>query len=272
MSETKRCASSCGQRRFTLSAKLAAASVLNEIARTRRGDGQSPVSKQLLGKCGSLEAGNVIGDEVRTALKPLEGRSERGVSFVRCSVEAIVGRQLARDLPDAFLGVELRGVAGQPVQFDLLGVLREPCLPLVVEPVAGAVVDDEEELARGVLGGELQQKLVEGVSVEDGREAVGEVGVFERDSAEDVGRLSLPEGIDARLLAYARPGLVESSIEPEAGFVLEEDDAATGRRFFFSAGKRCLIQMACFSASAAVRRLRGRCTEKPIWLSMRGTE
>ena len=214
----------------------------------------------------------MIGDETRTTLEAGERRPQGRVSLIRGPVEAVVGGQLARDLPDTLLRVELRGVARQAMQLDFLGVRLEPCLARVVEPVTGPVVDDEEELAGRVLGCELQQEFVEGVPVEDRREAIGEIGVLKRDSAEDVGSLSLPEGVDARLLAYARPSLVESSVEPEACFVLEEDDAATGGRFFLSAGKRCLIQMACFSASAAARRLRGRCTENPIWFSNRGTE
>ena len=214
----------------------------------------------------------MIGDETRATLEAGERRPQRRVSLVRGPVEAVVGGQLPGDLPDTLLRVELRGVARQAMQLDLLRVRLEPCLARIVEPVTGPVIDDEEELAGRVLGGELQQEFVEGVPVEDRREAIGEVGVLKRDSAEDVGGLPLPEGVDARLLAYARPSLMEGSVEPEARFVLEEDDAATGSRFFLSAGKRRLLQMACFSASAAARRLRGRCTEKPIWLSMRGTE
>lgn len=77
---------------------------------------------------------------------PLFGRSD-------------VGSQLARDLPDPFRRVELGRVARQPVQFQLVGVRNEPLLPRVIEPMTGPVVDDEEELAGGVLGNELLEKL-----------------------------------------------------------------------------------------------------------------
>ena len=189
----------------------------------------------------------MIGDETRTTLEAGERRPQGRVSLIRGPVEAVVGGQLARDLPDTLLRVELRGVARQAMQLDFLGVRLEPCLARVVEPVTGPVVDDEEELAGRVLGCELQQEFVEGVPVEDRREAIGEVGVLKRDSAEDVGGLPLAEGVDARLLAYARPSLMEGSVEPEARFVLEEDDAATGSRFFLIAGNVFFSHTACSS-------------------------
>ena len=230
------------------------------------------MTKQLLCESGSLEPGNVIGDEVRATLKPRERSAKRRVSLAGGPVEAVMGRELASHLPHAFGGVELGRVARKAVQFDFVRVPREPFLACVVEPVARPVVDDQEELAGGVLGNELEKEFVESVPIEDGREAVREVGILERDGAEDMRRLPHPEGIDTRLMAYPRPGLVECSVEPEARFVLEEDEAAAGVRFFFKAGKRTFSQMACFSASARARRLRGRCTENPIWLSIRGTE
>lgn len=214
----------------------------------------------------------MIGDEMRAALKAGEGVAESGVPLVGGAVEAVVGSELAGHLPHALDRVELRRVAREAVEFEPVRVLCQPRLAGVIEPVTGAIVDDEEELAGAVLGGELQEELVEGVSVEDWRKSVGEVGVLKGDGAEDVGRLPRPEGVDPRLVAYPRPGLVESSIEPEACFVFEENEATTGGRFFLRAGRRTLSQTACFSASARTRRLRGRCTEKPIWLSMRGTE
>lgn len=124
------------------------------------------------------------------------------------------------------------------MQFDPVRVGEQPFFARVVEPVAGPVVDDEEDLPSRVLRGQLKQKLVESVSVEDGREAIREVRVLEGDRTEDMGGLSRSVCVDARLMAYARPGLVERSIEPEARFVFEEDDAAAGGCLFLSAGNR----------------------------------
>ncbi|MBX7115616.1 MAG: hypothetical protein K1X64_14900, partial [Myxococcaceae bacterium] len=42
--------------------------------------------KQLLGDCGSLKAGDMIGDEARGALKTSKGGAQRGVAFVGRSV------------------------------------------------------------------------------------------------------------------------------------------------------------------------------------------
>jgi hypothetical protein len=94
-------------------------------------------------------------EELRPPLKGPEGAHQRPIAFVDGRVEAIVGRHLPGGLPDALGRVELRRVGGQPVQLDLVGVLPEPNLPGIVEPVAGTVVDDEEDLPRGVLRDEL---------------------------------------------------------------------------------------------------------------------
>lgn len=157
------------------------------------------------------------------------------------------------------------------MQLDFVGVLFQPFLAGVVEPVTRPIVDDQEQLPRRVFGDELLEELVEGVAIEDRREAVGEIGILERDGSEDVGRFPQPVGIDTWLMAYPGPGLVESSVEPETRFVLEEDDSTTGAGFFFRAGNRSRNQTACASASARASRFLGRCTENPIWFSSRGT-
>ena len=214
----------------------------------------------------------MIGDEARGALKTSKGGAQRGVAFVGRSVESIVRRQFARDLPDALSGIEFRGVAGEAMEFDFVGVCREPLFPSIVEPMTGSVVYDEKEFPWCVLGGELQQKLVKRVAVEHGCEAIREVGVFERNSTKDVSRLSQSKSVDSGLLAHPRPRLVEGAVEPETRLVFKENKASARVGFFFRAGRRSLSQSACFSASARARRLRGRCTENPISFSKRGTE
>src|SRR5919204_617747 len=209
-------------------------------------------------------------DEIRTPLEDLERANQRAIALVGRRAEAIVGRHLPRNLPDALGGIELLRVGGQAVQLDLVAVLPKPRLPSVVEPVAGAVVDDEEDLPRGVLRDELLQELVEGLAVEHCRKAVGELGVVERHRAEDVRGLAKAIGVNPRLVADARPRLVQCAIEPEAGLVLENHDAAAGAGFFLMAGSFLRSQRAWASASARASRLRGRCTEKPIQPSRRG--
>ena len=114
----------------------------------------------------------MVGDETRAALKAGEGVTQSRVALIGGAVEAIVGRDLAGCLPHALDRVEFRRVAREAVEFELVRICREPRLADVIEPVTRTVVDDEEELARTVLGGQLEEELVEGVSVENGGEPV----------------------------------------------------------------------------------------------------
>jgi hypothetical protein len=90
----------------------------------------------------------------------------------------------------------------------------------------GRVVDDQEDLATRVAKHELPQELPEGDAVEHRDEAERELGSVERNRAEDVRGLAQPIRIDARLLPDARPRAMQASVLPEAGFVLEHDDAS----------------------------------------------
>ena len=83
------------------------------------------------------------------------------------------------------------------------------------------IVDDEKHLPWSVFGDELFEEAVEGCTVEDLRKSVGEFRFIQTDGRKDVSGQTLTVSINARLFAYARPGVVERSVEPEAGFILE---------------------------------------------------
>lgn len=68
-----------------------------------------------------------------------------------------------------------------------------------------------------------------GVGVENLLEAIKEPSTVKFDRAKYFQGVSLPCRGDLWLRPLARPGLVESGVLPEAGFVFEED----GRRFAF---------------------------------------
>jgi hypothetical protein len=91
----------------------------------------------------------------------------------------------------------------------------------------------------------------------------GKPRIVQRDGAENVGRFPRAIGIYPRLDSDGAPRLVERSIKPEAGFVLEEDGAPTCGGFFLIAGNVVLNHSACRARSARANRLRGLCTEKP---------
>jgi len=83
------------------------------------------------------------------------------------------------------------------MDLDAATVLAQPTFAVVVEVVAGAVVDDQEDLAAVVTVYQLPQELEERGSVEHGREAECELGGVECNRAEDVRSLALPVGVDA---------------------------------------------------------------------------
>jgi len=62
------------------------------------------------------------------------------------------------------------------MQLDAMGVLGEPFLSWVIKPVAGAIVDDEEELSWRIFADQLLKKLMKSMAIEDIRKTVGEVG------------------------------------------------------------------------------------------------
>lgn len=210
-------------------------------------------------------------DESRALAERAEGRAEGPVSFPDGPVEPVVGGHLARDLPDGLHRVQLRRVGRQAMQFDAVRVLAEPTLPLLVQVVAGPVVSDEEDLLCGVPGNEELEEVQVGFSVEDRSKLEGEASCPDAHGTVEMGGLAQPERVDSRLLAYSRPGAVERAVEPEAGFVLEEDLSATTGGFFLIAGNSLRSQYSCFSRSARANRLRGRCTEKPKRCRTQGT-
>lgn len=63
-------------------------------------------------------------------------------------------------------------------------------------------------------------------------------GVVYRYCAEHMGGLAQSVRGNAGLDANGRPGLMQRTVEPEAGFVLEDDDAAAFGGFFLIAGSR----------------------------------
>jgi hypothetical protein len=112
----------------------------------------------------------------------------------------------------------------------------EPLLGLVVEPMAGPVVDDQEDLASTTMY-ELLEEDDERVAVEDGRELIVEPRArLDRDRPEDVPGLALAVCVYARLTSDRSPGPMETSVEPEARFVLECDNASARGRFFLILG------------------------------------
>lgn len=146
----------------------------------------------------------------------------------------------------------------------------QPPLASRVQIVTGAIVDNQEDLAPGIFPNQSLEKRQERGGVEDFGELERELRSAQTDRRKQVGGLARAKGIDSWLATDARPGSMQRAVEPEAGFVFEQDYASAGSRFFLIAGNVCFSHSAWRSASALAKRLRGRCTENPSLWSRRG--
>lgn len=115
---------------------------------------------------------------------------------------------------------------GQAMELDAMAILAQPALALLVEPVTGRVVDEEEHLAALATTHELPQELEEGGAVEHRREPERELGRVECDRAEHMRGPAQPVGLDTRLSADPHPRAMQTAALPEAGLVLEHDHAS----------------------------------------------
>src|SRR5271170_4619822 len=95
-------------------------------------------------------------------LERLEGVDEGGVALADGAVEAIVGRLLLGDLPDALDAIELGRVGRESEQLDAMAMPLEPLHAFVLKVVARSVVDDEEDLPRRTASNQLLEEVEEG--------------------------------------------------------------------------------------------------------------
>ena len=98
----------------------------------------------------SAEARDLAIDEGGGTAEGVESHGERGVALVDVGVEAVVRRHAACGFPHALGRIEIGRVRRQAVKLDAMGVAREPRATSLIEPVAGAIVDDEEDFATSI--------------------------------------------------------------------------------------------------------------------------
>ena len=178
----------------------AAPGEVRQRSRATRASG-FPAPRQVQVGGGSLKPGDLGHESLGLRLKGREGGGKGSIAFRDSREEAVVGRQLSRGLPDALRGVQLGRVGGKPTELHFPRVVVQPLFPRVIQPMARAVVDDEEDLAGTELPDQLDQVLVEGVPVEDRGKLEAEPAVPQGNGAKDVGGLSQSKGGDPGLFA-----------------------------------------------------------------------
>ena len=113
-----------------------------------------------------------------------------------------------------------------------MAIAGQPSLPFGLEVMTWRVVYNEKDLLSGSAY-EVLEEVMKGFPIEDFGEHEFESWMFfQGDRPEDMGCLSLAEGINVWLSTYARPSSMQGSIEPKAGFVFEHDYSAASAGFF----------------------------------------
>ena len=136
--------------------------------------------------------------------------------------------------------------------------------------MARRVVDDQEDLAPVVLRDQTLEEYPERLAIEYVGKPVRKLRLMEFYCGEQMRRFTLTIGVDAGLAAHSSPRPMKRAVEPEAGFVLEQDYATACRGLFLIRGNAVRSQYPCRFKSARASRLRGRCTENPSLCSKRG--
>ena len=138
-------------------------------------------------------------------------------------------------MPDSFQSIEFWGVRRQIVNLDVSAMGGKP-IPYLPIFVVGSVVLDQINFLRKVASNQPFQVDDIGRSIEDFLKMVKETGRIEFDRAKDFQSLLLPGGGNFGLASYPRPGLVESGVLTESGFVLEQEGGSCASGFFLMSG------------------------------------
>jgi len=165
-------------------------------------------------------------------------------------------------MPDSFQSIELRRVSGEIVDFDVssMGGKPTPYLPVLV---IRCIVLNQIDFLGEVTSDQLLLVNDIGRCVEDLLKMVKEAAGIEFDRAKNFQRFPLPGGGNFGLASYPRPGLVESGVLTESGFVLEEDGGSFASGFFLMSGYRYRTHRDWSCLSARARTFLGRWTENP---------
>ena len=113
---------------------------------------------------GSNKSRDMAGQKCGVNLEGSEGPDERCVALIGGAEEPVVRGPLLGLLPGAFRRVIVGRVGRQPEQLDAMAVATKPRFAVVLEVMAGPVVEDEKQLSARALN-ELLEECEERVAV-----------------------------------------------------------------------------------------------------------
>ena len=147
----------------------------------------------------------------------------------------VVSSGLARGLPEALGGIELRGVRWQLVHFQPLAIGAEP-IPYRSILVVGGVVLNQNGSTPPIAPCQLFQEGEVGGGVEDGVLPVMETGVPQFDGSQDLYALAFSCDRHFGRVADAAPGGMQRGVLSKTGFIGENQRPALGSGFFLRLG------------------------------------
>lgn len=148
------------------------------------------------------------------------------------------------------------------MDFDVSSMGGKPIPDLPVLVIRSIVLNQIDFLGKVTSDQPLQVNDI-GLRVEDLLKMVKETAGIEFDRAKDFQCLLLPSGGNFGLASYPRPGLVESGVLTESGFVLEQEGGSCASGFFLMSGYRYRTHRDWSCLSARARTFLGRWTENP---------
>jgi len=211
-------------------------------------------------------------EALRRAADSLERQAEVPPKLA-LGVGTPVGEPLFRELPDAFIRVELGGVAGEAIEMQPgEGATQRPDR---VSLVNGSVVPHEDDWPskmpkqvpeKGADLGVLDVLVVEGVV-----QAETSAAWAHRDRGDDRDSIAPLPVVEQRRLAPRRPGLAHTRDQEEARLVGEGEVSTQPRGFFLMRGHSCFFQRSIASSFRSRARRSGFWCVKPRAWSSRPT-
>ena len=176
----------------------------------------------------------VAGDLVRMACHVPERSRQTGDKLFGFGIVSVVRGLKPRVMPHGFDGVELRTISGQRCHLEP-PMLAQPTADFRRPMIRDIVVNENDPPAR-IAARQLLQELSIGLPVEHGVLAEMKTGLPQRDGPENLLRVALAGGGNARLFSAWRPRLIQAGILSEARLVFEDQDRFLCAGFFLSPG------------------------------------
>jgi len=172
---------------------------------------------------------------------------------------------LLRKLPDAFVGVELRGIAGEAIEVEPgeEAAHRTDRIPFVNASVVPHQHDRPAEMAEQLAQEGADLGVLDVLRMEGVVEAQATAAGTHRDARDDGDSIAPLPVIEQRRAPARRPRLADARNQEEARFVDEDEVGTQPRGFFLMRGHSCSFQRSMASSLRSSARRSGLWWLKP---------